>query len=73
MHTPTSQMRTLRELEPPAADEGFGAVEYVPFERASRTERAGLFVAAAALGRPGWKATRGPTLVFDWRPDGELS
>ena len=71
VHTPTSQMRTLRELEPPAADEGFGAIEHVPFERASRVGRAGLFVAAAALGRPGWKPTRGPTLVFDWRPEGE--
>ena len=39
--TPTSQMRALRELEPPSADEGFGAVEHVPFERASRRGRAG--------------------------------
>ena len=30
---PTSQMRAFRELEPPAADEGFAAVEQVPFER----------------------------------------
>ena len=29
---PTSQMRTVRELEPPGADEGFAAVEEVPFE-----------------------------------------
>ena len=59
VHTPTSQMRTLRELEPPAADEGFGEVEQVPFERASRVGRAGLFVAAAASdGRAGSRLGR---------------
>ena len=31
---PTSQMRTVRELEPPSLDEGFAAVEQVAFERA---------------------------------------
>src|SRR5439155_27193118 len=30
---PTSQMRALRELEPPELDEGFSAVERVAFER----------------------------------------
>ncbi len=33
VHAPTTQMRTLRELEPPSADEGFAEVEHVPFER----------------------------------------
>ena len=33
VHAPTSQMRTVRELEPPMADEGFAGVEHVPFER----------------------------------------
>ena len=28
---PTSQMRALRELEPPSTDEGFAGVEQVPF------------------------------------------
>ena len=53
VHAPTSQMRALRELEPPSADEGFAGVEQVPFERTRRAgRRAGVFVAAAALRRP---------------------
>jgi aryl-alcohol dehydrogenase-like predicted oxidoreductase len=77
--TPTSQMRTLRELEPPTADEGWAGVEHVEFVRApwiGRT-RAGVFVAASALTRPGWEdAVReqadAPHLVFDWIPDGSV-
>ena len=34
--SPTQQMRAFRELEPPAEDEGFAAVERVPFVRAPR-------------------------------------
>jgi hypothetical protein len=75
---PTSQMRALRELEPPSPDEGFATVAVTPFARAQPTgrNRQGTFVAAAALGRPGWEqALRhgdcgAPHLVFDWRPDG---
>jgi aryl-alcohol dehydrogenase-like predicted oxidoreductase len=76
---PTSQMRALRELEPPALDEGLASVEAVPFERApSQGGSAGVFVAAAALRSPGWEqalgqADRGaPHLVFDWMPDGTV-
>jgi aryl-alcohol dehydrogenase-like predicted oxidoreductase/predicted kinase len=77
VHAPTSQMRALRELEPPSADEGFAAVEQVPFARtpAPRRARAGVFVAAAALTGPGWNQVleqgdrRVPHLVFDWNPD----
>jgi aryl-alcohol dehydrogenase-like predicted oxidoreductase/predicted kinase len=76
---PTSQMRTLRELEPPSTDEGFTAVEQVPFARApwSRREQAGVFVAAAALRQPGWeqvveRRADVPHLVFDWAPDGNV-
>jgi aryl-alcohol dehydrogenase-like predicted oxidoreductase len=38
---PTSQMRAVRELEPPSLDEGFAAVERVAFERepANRSSR----------------------------------
>jgi predicted kinase len=76
--TPTSQMRALRELEPPSADEGWADVEHAPFTRtrSSLAGGAGVFVAAAALERPGWKEAlaqgpRGaPHLVFDWQPDG---
>ena len=35
--TPTSQMRTFRELEPPSADEGFAGVEELSFDRARRS------------------------------------
>jgi aryl-alcohol dehydrogenase-like predicted oxidoreductase len=77
---PTSQMRALRELEPPSTDEGFAHVEHVPFARTrpSRRARVGVFVAAAALGHPGWEHAleqgdrRAPHLVFDWSPDGRL-
>src|SRR5206468_11190351 len=50
---PTSQMRTLRELEPPAIDEGFSSVEVIRFARARTVGRAGaaVFVAAPALGQ----------------------
>jgi hypothetical protein len=75
---PASQMRALRELEPPSADEGLAAVERVPFARsASAVEGpAGVFVAGAALGSPGcatalMAADPGtPSLLFDWAPGG---
>jgi aryl-alcohol dehydrogenase-like predicted oxidoreductase/predicted kinase len=75
---PTSQMRALRELEPPSADEGFASVEVVPFERAPPAghARPGVFIAAAALQQPGWEHARdrhhrdAPHLVFDWSPGG---
>jgi aryl-alcohol dehydrogenase-like predicted oxidoreductase/adenylate kinase family enzyme len=74
---PTSQMRALRELEPPADDEGWASVEQVPFERVPRQGRAGVFVGVAALLEPGWEnavaqaGRAGPHLVYDWNPDGD--
>ena len=76
---PTSQMRALRELEPPSTDEGFAAIERVPFERApvAGPGRAAVFVAAAARSRPGWHAAFAgcdgslPHLVFEWNPEGD--
>jgi aryl-alcohol dehydrogenase-like predicted oxidoreductase/predicted kinase len=78
IHAPTSQMRALRELEPPSTDEGFVGVEQVPFTRTPASHRGGVgvFVAAAALRDPGWEHVleqgepRVPHLVFDWSPDG---
>jgi aryl-alcohol dehydrogenase-like predicted oxidoreductase/predicted kinase len=73
---PTSQMRVLRELEPPDDDEGFASIERVEFARESRAGRAGVFVAASALRTHGWRdaiAAADPTaphLVFDWLPAG---
>lgn len=78
--SPTRQMRTFRELEPPSADEGFVSVEHVLFERSPRAPGGAnampeaVFVAAAAMTRPGWErvlasgAPDAPHLVFDWRP-----
>ena len=74
---PTSQMRALRELEPPSTDEGLAAVEQVPFARTPTSERAraGVFVAAAAVKAHGWESAlaqadpAAPHLVFDWNPD----
>ena len=76
---PTRQMRALRELEKPSADEGFAAVEVVSFERAVRpgAANAGVLVAATAVGVTGWEsvlADASPSsshLVFDWRPDAD--
>ena len=77
---PASQMRALRELEEPSADEGWAAVERVPFAPTAPTgaARACVFVAAAALAKPGWKQALkeglagAPHLVFDWQPDGTV-
>ncbi len=77
---PTSQMRALRELEPPSTDEGWAGLEQVPFarRRPSHAAGVGVFVAAGALKRPGWKdaldqGDRGaPHLVFDWQPGGSV-
>jgi aryl-alcohol dehydrogenase-like predicted oxidoreductase len=71
---PTSQMRALRELEPPSTDEGLASVERRPFERMRATARAnsGTFVAAAAMRAAGWEQTLAradrnrPLLIFDW-------
>jgi aryl-alcohol dehydrogenase-like predicted oxidoreductase/predicted kinase len=77
--TPTSQMRALRELEPPAGDEGFAGIEVVPFSRSSAAgARAGVYVAAAAMRAPRWEQAlegvgddpRASYLLFDWIPDG---
>jgi hypothetical protein len=78
---PTSQMRALRELEPPSIDEGLDDVQQVRFARTPSPHRAGVgvFVAAAALTQPGWQRAVGrgepsaPHLVFDWSPDGSVA
>lgn len=52
---PTSQMRALRELEPPSADEGFDSVETVSFSRAPGDGGPGVFVGAAAAAGDGFE------------------
>ena len=68
----TSQMRTVRELEPPSTDEGFAAVERREFIRAAGgATRVGVFVAAAAVdGARGHEAVdrSAPHRGFVWRP-----
>jgi aryl-alcohol dehydrogenase-like predicted oxidoreductase/predicted kinase len=76
--TPTSQMRALRDLEPPSTDEGFVRVDRVPFTReaAPLRRRVGGFVDANAVLQAGWRdAFAGselsvPHLVFEWSPTG---
>jgi aryl-alcohol dehydrogenase-like predicted oxidoreductase len=74
---PTSQMRALREFEAPSTEEGFIAVERVPFARAPTGDgQPGVFVGAAATTREGIaEALAGadpaaPHLLFDWIGDG---
>lgn len=75
---PTSQMRAMRELEPPSLDEGFASIETVPFARVSPADgERGVFVGAAATTTGGIvdalaEADPGaPHLLFDWIPDGD--
>lgn len=75
---PTSQMRALRELEPPSRDEGFLRVERVPFRRIPlEGGRPAVFVGTAAVSRPGLDRAladsdpAAPHLLFDWVPDGD--
>jgi len=73
---PTSQMRTVRQFEPPAPDEGFSEVEQVEFGRArSPTSRGAVFVAASVVDRVRWNDIDpgAPHLVFDWRPGDDAS
>ena len=73
---PTSQMRSVRELEPPSIDEGFADVEQVTFARDAGAPERG----SECSSRPPRSSTAGaaldegdrsaPHLVFDWRPDG---
>ena len=58
MLAPTSQMRALRELEPPSADEGFARVERVPFVRRAARRRADAGSCSSPpprSPRPGWE------------------
>ena len=80
--TPTSQMRTFRQLEPPDEDEGFVEVETsrvrTPFtagaERRWRGRRRSRSRRATAGARPSRRPSRPkPHLVFDWRPEGEVA
>ena len=66
---PTSQMRAVRELEPPGADEGFAAIERVEFVRGPASGRR----RRPRRRRRGRRCAAGqrdaPHLVFDWGTD----
>jgi aryl-alcohol dehydrogenase-like predicted oxidoreductase len=66
---PTSQMRGLRELEPPTNDEGWDSVEHVAFAREPTGGKPGVFMAAAAV-TTAFQPTDDRHLVFDWDPNG---
>jgi diketogulonate reductase-like aldo/keto reductase/predicted kinase len=63
---PTSQLRTLRELEPPSDEEGFSAIEHVPFLRGARGGQPGQIVAVEQIGAVHLEAGV-PTLFVGWR------
>ena len=74
---PTSQMRALRELEPPSADEGLRGRGAACRSRARRRRRSrarrlrrGRRAGAARAGRARSRrpSPSAPHLVFDWRP-----
>ncbi|HEY8076283.1 MAG TPA: aldo/keto reductase, partial [Labilithrix sp.] len=73
---PGALFRMVRELEPPSEDEGFAAIEVVPFVREfSADARPGAAIAVDALSDldaslvpPG-----APVLVFGWRPDADTA
>jgi aryl-alcohol dehydrogenase-like predicted oxidoreductase len=70
---PASQLRAVRQLEPPAGDEGFAAVERVPFRRVPGPGVPGVFVAADAV--PGFEVEDPsvPHLVFGWHVPADVA
>jgi aryl-alcohol dehydrogenase-like predicted oxidoreductase len=70
---PASQLRAARELEPPTDDEGFIAVERVPFLRGPASGVPGVFVASDAV--PGFQVEDPsvPHLVFGWQVPGDVA
>jgi aryl-alcohol dehydrogenase-like predicted oxidoreductase len=74
---PSAHHRTLRTLEPPEADEGFAALEWVPFQRRPMPGAPARFIALDLLLddddrlRPGAAqlvAGETPAFGFGWRP-----
>jgi len=72
--TPTSHLRTHRQLEPPTDDEGFSTIERVTFARdvdVDASARPVVLVAASVLETPSWQravalaAPTAPHLIFD--------
>ncbi len=74
---PTAQFRTQRSLELPSADEGFAALEVVPFQRRPMPGAAARFIALDRLLDEGDRlrpeadqliAGETPAFAFGWRP-----
>jgi aryl-alcohol dehydrogenase-like predicted oxidoreductase len=67
---PTSQLRAVRQFESPTGDEGFVAVDRVPFRRDPGSGVPGVFVAADAVPGVRVEDPSVPHLVFGWHvPD----
>ena len=82
--SPNSLFRTARELEPPSEDEGFDALERIPFQRrlpagggAARLIACDAVLDAAGQPKPGAQAALASEqrdvkrLVFGWKPDAD--
>ena len=74
---PTALFRMARELEPPAEDEGFSAIETIPFVRAGEEGRSpGVAIPYELLGSTtilDELPIETPVLVFAWRPPSDAS
>ncbi len=74
MVAPTVLFRMVRELERPAPDEGFSAIDVIPFARRTHGDRTGSVIALELLGDDAAKVLRalpeGPILVVGWSAGG---
>lgn len=66
---PTPLANMLKQLEAPSLDEGFSAVETIPFVRAHASGRAGAAVPIDNLGALDAIPADVPVLVFGWNVD----
>ncbi len=69
---PQALFRYARELEAPSLDEGFDAIDEVPFVRRPSGHASGTAIAVGALDRVR-DLPDGPLLIFGWSPDGEAA
>lgn len=69
--SPNAYFRTLRQVEPPAEDEGFTSLEVLPFARAAGFgETAARLVSADSLkGNPKLLEGSERVFVYAWKPD----
>jgi hypothetical protein len=68
---PTQHMRLVRQVEPPALDEGFASLEVVPFARVPGSGAPGRVIALDAIA--GHVRDDVPTVAIGWRPDADAT